>query len=86
MSEQVTPPPSTLSELHRLKLQLQAEKEQRLKAQLIALNMQLRNAEAEQTALVREKAALSAELKATYDLKGDDEILTDGRIVRKPAS
>lgn len=78
------PLPVMLSEVDRLKMQLAKEKQARLQADAINLQMAQRQMQATMQASQAEAQVLFAALKDTYKLAPGDEVGEDGAIKRAP--
>lgn len=74
--------PSQITEMDRLKLSLAKEKQARLQAEAVNLQMAQRALQAQHEALEKENASLFDGLKEKYNLAPSDQILESGRIVR----
>jgi len=89
MTDTTTPAPdapllTALSEMDKLKLTLQKEKQARFQAEGMNLQMAMRQHQAQQGPLQAEAMAFAKELQATYSLAPSDEINEDGTIKRSP--
>lgn len=78
------PPPTQISEIHRLKLQLSKEFLGRLQAEAINLQMAQKQVSVSMQKGHGEQAALMEEIRAAYQLAEGDNITAAGNIERAP--
>ncbi len=76
------PLPAALSEMDKLKLQLAKERQSRLQAEMVNLQMAQRSVEAQMSTVEEANKVLFDRLKSEYQLAPADQIGEDGTIKR----